>query len=65
MSVHELAKKIATELLTMHGPTIVECTRMQLMLVQNDGSERNMGGRNKTSITEVIERHIEEWKGGL
>ena len=51
-----LAEKIATEILTVYlgADKYQECTRAQLMLRQADGTERNMGGRNKASLTTVI-----------
>jgi len=64
-SAHLLAEKIAAEILTIYGssegqfPT-QECTRAQLMLRQKDGSERNMGERNKASIIEVIKRNLRD-----
>lgn len=47
-----LAEEIASALLTPHND--VECQRIKLMLKTEDGSERNMGGRNKASIIDVI-----------
>lgn len=55
-----LADAIATELLTVHLPRTeaVECTRAQMMLLQPDGTERDMGGRCKGSVRDVILRHL-------
>ena len=47
-----LAEKIATSLLTPYNEE--ECTRIQLMLKQDNGIEANMGGRNKQSIINTI-----------
>ena len=56
-----LAEKIATEILTVSAANgLIECTRVQLMLRQEDGTERNMGGRNKASLIEAIERNLRE-----
>lgn len=56
-----LARRIATAILTIYdtdGGT--ECTRAQMMLKQSNGTERNMGGRNKASIVEEIDRLLVE-----
>jgi hypothetical protein len=47
-----LAEEIASALLTPHNEG--ECQRIQLMLKTEDGSERNMGGRNKANIIDTI-----------
>lgn len=55
LSNAELAKRIAQKLLTVNGPDDkdVICTRAQLML-KNGSRERDMGGRNETSIINCI-----------
>ena len=55
-----MAKKIAEDILTTWPARAgtEECTRVQLMLKQPDGSERNMGGRNKTSLIECIAENL-------
>lgn len=55
-----LADAIATELLTVHlsRTEAVECTRAQMMLRQSDGTERDIGGRCKGSVRNVILRHL-------
>lgn len=57
MNKRELAESIAAELLT--SAVGIEATRMQLMLMDSDGVERNMGGRNKESMIRVIESHLD------
>ena len=50
----EMAEVIATEILTVWSDdSDIECTRAQMMLDTN-GAERNMGGRNKQSLTNCI-----------
>lgn len=51
-----LAKNIATDILTVQSyeGKYLECTRIQLMLTNKDGSEQNMGGPNKASLTKII-----------
>jgi len=51
-----LAEDIASDILTVAytSDDDVECTRAQMMLVQSDGTERNMGGRCKESIVRVV-----------
>lgn len=60
-----LAKKIATAILTAHDINGgAECTRVQLMLLGDNGVEANMGGRNKRSIEMTIDEIIvDEWFG--
>lgn len=48
----DLADAIATEILTPHA--LPECTRLQLMSKQPDGSERNMGGYNKAGLVSLL-----------
>jgi hypothetical protein len=61
MNNNKLAENIATEILTIwKGP---ECTRVQLMLEQPDGSERNMGGRNKDCLITTIEEVLRKERG--
>ena len=58
MTIKKLAQEIAAEILTVYGPDgPAECTRAQMMLGQY-GKEKNMGGRNKDSIAEVIENKL-------
>jgi hypothetical protein len=56
-----VAEQIATDILTVWStnPGGVECTRMQAMLMQPDGTEKNMGGRCKESIIKTIIPHLE------
>jgi hypothetical protein len=61
MNNQELAEKIATKILTVWSCRQgTECTRAQLMLQQPDGSEKSMGGRNKSSIVGVILECLDE-----
>jgi hypothetical protein len=61
MKNQELAEKIATEILKIwNGP---ECTRAQLMLRQKDRPEKNMGGRNKSSIVGVVVELLDKYRG--
>ena len=54
-----LAEKIAKEIMTFFdGENEIECTRIQLMLEQSDGSEKNIGVRDKDSIKNVIIRNV-------
>lgn len=54
-----VAEEIAKDLLTVWNTSEgTECTRMQMMLMQADGTERNMGGRIKASVVETIIPHI-------
>jgi hypothetical protein len=64
MDTQKLAEKIATEILTVWWgkKDKTECTRAQLMLKQPDGSEKNMGGRNKSSIIGVIVTVLDEYR---
>jgi len=60
MSKKKLAEKIATKIMTVYGPgtEIHECTRAQLMLMQPNRTEKNMGGRNKRSIISVLLEYL-------
>ena len=54
-----LAEKITKEIMTFFdGENEIECIRIQLMLEQSDGSEKNIGGRDKESIKNVIIRNL-------
>lgn len=54
-----LAENIATEILTVNGnPHAIVCTRAQMMLEEDGGIEKNMGGRNKISIVTVIVENL-------
>jgi hypothetical protein len=57
-----LAQSLATDILTVADRENggIECTRAQMMLMQPDGKERNMGGRCKDSLVCVIEYHLRE-----
>lgn len=59
------AEELATRLLTVMGPLGgIECTRAQMMLKRDDGTEQNYGGRNKRSIMLEIDELLAE-KGFL
>ena len=60
MDIKKISDKIADEILTVYGhnDTIIKCTRAQLMLRRPDGSESDMGGRNKESISMTIEEQL-------
>jgi hypothetical protein len=61
-SLQKLVNEIATDLLTIYSnPDNIECTRAQMMLKQSDGSEKNMGGRNKNSIQQTIYSHLDNY----
>lgn len=62
----DFAVKLATDILTVADNESggIECTRAQMMLKQSDGTERNMGGRNKESLIQLIECHLMDRLGG-
>ena len=51
----KLAREIAKALMTIHGEKEMVVERIQLMKKCSDGVERNMGGRNRESVIEIIE----------
>ena len=51
----KLAREIAKALMTIHGDKDVVVERIQLMKKQDNGSEKNMGGRCRQSVVEIIE----------
>lgn len=58
-SVDEIAKRIASEILTVSasgGP--VHCTRAVMMKGSYPDGERDMGGRNAASIAFVVREHL-------
>ena len=56
MNHRKLSELIATEILSVYDRSgATECTRAQMMLARPDGTERNMGGRNKDSIIEAVD----------
>jgi len=64
MACSTVAEQIATDILTVDiltvfHPSGIECDRAQMMLRNPDGTERNMGGRNKSSIVNTILPHLE------
>jgi hypothetical protein len=56
----DFAEKLASDILTVAASDVggIECDRAQMMQKLNDGTERNMGGRNKASLIRLIECHI-------
>lgn len=66
VEIAQLADKIATRIMTVHYPDgDIVCTRMQSMLKQGDGTEKNLGGRNRSSISAVIYDCLTEEIGEL
>lgn len=57
-----VATQIATSILTVYAGTTdgIECHRAQMMLKQADGTEKNMGGRNKDSLVKEIMVHLQK-----
>jgi hypothetical protein len=56
----KLARAIAADLMTMGGPKQVTAERIQLMKKQSDGTEKNLGGRNRDSVACTIQTHLTE-----
>ena len=58
----DFAEKLASDILTVAASDVggIECDRAQMMQKLNDGTERNMGGRNKASLIRLIECHIRD-----
>lgn len=56
----DFAEKLAADILTVAASDVggIECDRVQMMQKLNDGTERNMGGRNKASLIRLIECHV-------
>lgn len=59
--IRRFAERLAGAILTFHSDEPIECQRAALMLEQPDGTEKNMGGRCKESIADVIESALTEW----
>jgi hypothetical protein len=58
-SADELAKRIATEILTVGASgKPVRCNRAVMMRGKYPDGERNMGGRNAASIAFVVKEHL-------
>lgn len=58
IEIKELAEAIAEELMTFDDTITVE--RLAMMKKQDDGSEKNIGGRNTHSVIGVIQRRLED-----
>ena len=60
--IRKVAENLATDILTVADAQKggIECTRAQMMLEDDQGREKNMGGRNKASLIRTIEYHLAE-----